>query len=396
MPQTKTAKRILPVIVLSQFAGTSLWFVGNAVLPELRQTLHLSQYAVSLVTSAVMLGFVAGTLIFAFFSLADRFSPVKIFFISSLLGAATNTSVIWLASNSNSLFVLRFATGFFIAGIYPVGMKIAADWFEKGLGKALGFLLGALVLGTAFPHLLKNRSFELPWKSVLYCTSLFALAGGLLMLFFVGDGPYRKKSGGFMWNAFKEIFGSKKWRRAAFGYFGHMWELYAFWGFVPLILELYTKKSGISLNIPLLSFLIIAVGAIGCIVGGFISQRTGSAKVAFFALLISGLCCFLSPFIYHLPAAIFLVVLFAWGFTVVPDSPQFSTLVAQYAPEHLKGTALTIYNSIGFLIATISLIFFDYIFHSRNFLGGKNSFMLLGIGALAGLFPMIKLVKAAK
>src|SRR5258705_10793339 len=214
------SKKVLPVIVLSQFAGTSLWFVGNAVLPELKQSLHLSQYAVSLVTSAVMLGFVTGTLVFAFFSLADRFSPVKLFFVSSLLGALTNSAVAWLAKDAASLFVLRFLTGFFIAGIYPVGMKIAADWYEKGLGKALGFLLGALVLGTAFPHLLKNRDFELPWRSVLYATSLFPVPEGLLILLFVGDGPYRKRSWRFQWNGIGEISSSKKWRQAAFTYFG--------------------------------------------------------------------------------------------------------------------------------------------------------------------------------
>ena len=148
--------------MLSQFAGTSLWFVGNAVLPDLKEALQLNQYAVSLVTSAVMLGFIAGTLVFAFFSLADRFSPVKLFFICSLLGALTNVAVAWLAKDAASLFSLRFITGFFIAGIYPVGMKIAADWYEKGLGKALGYLLGALIIGTAFPHLLRNRDFDLP------------------------------------------------------------------------------------------------------------------------------------------------------------------------------------------------------------------------------------------
>ena len=182
MTEIKTSKKVLPIIVLSQFAGTSLWFVGNAVLPELKESLQLSQYAVSLVTSAVMLGFIAGTLVFAFFSLADRFSPVKLFFISSLLGALTNSAVVWLVTDGNSLFLFRFLTGFFLAGIYPVGMKIAADWYEKGLGKALGFLLGALVLGTAFPHLSKNRDFELPWKSVLYITSGVAVLGGVLML----------------------------------------------------------------------------------------------------------------------------------------------------------------------------------------------------------------------
>ncbi len=378
--------------MLSQFAGTSLWFTGNAVLPELKQALQLSQYAVSLVTSAVMIGFIAGTLVFAFFSLADRFSPVKLFFISSLLGALTNAAVAWLATDAASLFALRFITGFFIAGIYPVGMKIAADWYEKGLGKALGFLLGALVLGTAFPHLLKNRDFELPWKSVLYYTSLFAAIGGVLMLLFVGDGPFRKRSGSFHWNAFATIFQSKKWRQAALGYFGHMWELYTFWGFLPLLLELYSRENNLSLNIPLLSFLVIGSGSISCIAGGYLSGRWGSAKVATLALFISGACCFLSPFIFQLPLLVFLIIVFAWGMTVIPDSPQFSALVAQYAPEHLRGTALTIYNSIGFSISTISLIVTDYVFHSTSFFGGQHTFFLLGLGAFLGLPFMIRLM----
>lgn len=385
---------ILPIIVISQFAGTSLWFVGNAVLPELKAALHLNQYAVSNVTSAVMFGFIAGTLIFAFFSLSDRFSPVKLFFICSLLGAITNSSVAWLAKDAASLYALRFLTGFFIAGIYPVGMKIAADWYEKGLGHALGFLLGALILGTAFPHLLKNRDFELPWKLVLYFTSFFATIGGLLMLIFVGDGPYRKKSGGFQWNAFSNIFNSRKWRQAAIGYFGHMWELYTFWGFLPIILALYAKKHAVDLNISLLSFFIIAIGSIGSVSGGFISRHWGSAKVASLALFISGLCCFLSPFIYNLPQPLFLFFLFLWGLTVSPDSPQFSTLVAQYAPENLKGTALTIYNSIGFSISTISLIVIDRVYNSSGFWGGENSFFLLGFGAILGLPSMLRLIRS--
>jgi len=386
-------KKVLPVIVLSQFAGTSLWFVGNAVLPELKQTLNLSQYAVSLVTSAVMLGFIAGTLVFAFFSLADRFSPVKIFFISSLLGALTNSAVVWFVTDGNTLFVFRFLTGFFIAGIYPVGMKIAADWYEKGLGKALGFLLGALMLGTAFPHLLKNREFDLPWKSVLYITSLIALAGGLMMLLLVGDGPFRKKSGGFRWDAFGKIFSSPKWRQAAIGYFGHMWELYSFWGFVPLMFELYSKKNNQPLDISFLSFLVIAIGSITSVAGGYLSQRIGSARVAALALFISGLCCFISPLSYSLPSFLFIALLLIWGATVSPDSPQFSTLVAQYAPDELRGTALTIYNSIGFAITTISLYVIDRLFHSTGILGGENTFALLGLGAIVGLPSMIRLIR---
>lgn len=379
--------------MLSQFAGTSLWFVGNAVLPELEESLDLSQYAVSLVTSAVMLGFIAGTLVFAFFSLADRFSPVKLFFISSLLGAITNSAVVWLVADGNSLFFFRFLTGFFLAGIYPVGMKIAADWYEKGLGKALGFLLGALVLGTAFPHLLKNRDFDLPWKSVMYVTSVVAVFGGLIMLLYVGDGPYRKRSGSFRWDAIAKIFSSKKWRQSAFGYFGHMWEVYSFWGFVPLMIGVYSQKNGLQLDISFLSFLTISIGAIGCVIGGYLSGKIGSAKVAMWSLLISGLCCFISPFSYSFPVFLFLTLILIWGLTVVPDSPQFSTLVAQYAPEELRGTALTIYNSIGFAITTISLYVIDYIFHSSGFFGGENTFALLGFGALVGLPSTIRLIR---
>jgi len=393
LTQTKTNKNVLLVIVLSQFAGTSLWFVGNAVLPELKQSLGLSQYAVSLVTAAVMLGFIAGTLVFAFFSLADRFSPVKLFFFSSILGALTNSGVVWFVTDGTSLFLFRFLTGFFIAGIYPVGMKIAADWYEKGLGKALGFLLGALMLGTAFPHLLKNRELEMPWKSVLYITSIIASAGGLMMLLSVGDGPFRKKSGGFRWDAFGKIFNSRKWRQAATGYFGHMWELYSFWGFVPLIIELYSKKNNQRLDISFLSFLVIAVGSIGSVAGGYLSQKIGSAKVAAWCLFVSGLCCFLSPFSYALPSFLFTTLLLIWGGTVSPDSPQFSTLVAQYAPEELRGTALTIYNSIGFAITTISLYVIDRIFHSPGFFGGENTFALLGLGALVGLPSTIRLIR---
>ena len=266
-----------------------------------------------------MLGFVAGTLVFAFLSLADRFSPARLFFISCLAGAAFNVGIIWFAKDSISLFVFRFFTGFFIAGIYPVGMKIAADWYEKGLGKALGFLLGALVIGTAFPYLLKNRDFELPWKSVLIYTSLFAIAAGLLMLLFVGDGPFRKKSGRFQWNAFKEIFSSKKWRQSAFGYFGHMWELYTFWGFLPAIIGIYSEKNDLSLNTPLLSFLVIASGGIGCVAGGYLSQKSGSAKVASLALFISGVCCFLSPFFYSLPLWLFLFLLLQVHKSMIPN-----------------------------------------------------------------------------
>ncbi len=388
-----TKKQVLPIIVFSQFTGTSLWFVGNAVLPELKMALGLSQYAVSLVTTAVMLGFVTGTLTVALLSIPDRFSPVKVFFLSSLAGALVNASVAWLARDAFSLFIMRFFVGFFLAGIYPVGMKIAGDWFDAKLGRAMGFLLGALILGTAFPHLLRNQDFRLPWRTVLYTTSVLAVLGGLLMLAKVGDGPYRKKSGAFQWSAIPQIFSSKPWRQAASGYFGHMWELYTFWGFVPVMLGYYASARQVPLNVPLLSFGIIAIGVISSIAGGFAAQRIGSDKVATACLAASGLLALSSPVWYSLPPVAFLSLLFAWGFFVNPDSPQFSTLVSFLSPPELRGTALAIYNAIGFSIATCSLLVFDRLFHLQGPLGGHHAFAWLALGALAGVPPMLSLIR---
>jgi predicted MFS family arabinose efflux permease len=273
-------------------------------------------------------------------------------------------------------------------------MKIASDWYDKGLGRALGYLIGALVLGTAFPHLLKNRDFNLPWESVLYFTSLFALTGGLIMFLFVGDGPFRKASGKFQWTALSQIFNSKKFRQSAFGYFGHMWELYTFWGFVPVMLHLYNQMNDTNLNVPLLSFFIIACGCLSSVAGGYFSQTFGSARVAALALFISGICCVASIMFYTTPPVIFLSLLFVWGLAVVPDSPQFSTLAANYAPQHLRGTALTIYNSIGFLIAIFSLFITDYLYHTSGIFESKNSFIILSLGALLGLPSIIRLIRS--
>ena len=196
--QTEDARpaRVLPVIVLSQFAGTSLWFAGNALLPDLERHLALGHQAVASVTSAVQLGFIAGTLVFALLNLADRFSPRVVFFLSALLAALANTGLLalpHLGSAYEALLALRFATGFFLAGIYPVGMKIAASWYRQGLGNALGLLVGALVLGTALPHLLRGVGGGLPWDTVAITLSMLAATGGGLMLLLVPEGPHLGK-----------------------------------------------------------------------------------------------------------------------------------------------------------------------------------------------------------
>lgn len=352
-------KRILPIIVFSQFCCTSLWFAGNGVMNDLLETYGLDISALGHLTSAVQLGFISGTLLFAVLGLADRIKPSRLFFVCAVLGAIFNLNVIREHNTYYSLFLWRFLTGFSLAGIYPVGMKIAADYFHKGLGKSLGYLVGALVLGTAFPHLLRTLTGNegLPWRLVIMTTSWLAVIGGLLILFLVPPGPYRRSGSRTNFKAFYKVFSIKEFRAAAFGYFGHMWELYTFWAFVPVVLASWSLfHPGVDLNTPLLSFLIIGVGGLACVLGGYISQVKGTKRTATTALLLSGICCLLSPLIFLQDSAALLVgFLIFWGLTVVADSPLFSTLVATNAPAENRGTALTIVNSIGFAITILSL-----------------------------------------
>ncbi len=379
--------------MLSQFAGTSLWFVGNAILPDIQQQLDLGSSALGNITSVVQFGFIAGTLVFALLSVADRFSPSKVFFASSLIAAIANLCIAWLVKEAWSLMLFRFITGFFLAGIYPVGMKIASDWYEKGLGKALGWLVGALVLGTAFPHLLKGSSWQFSWQKIILFTSLFASLGGLLILLFVKDGPYRQQGQQFHPRTIHHIFRSKDFRAAAFGYFGHMWELYTFWAFVPVMLLINSNSTHAGVNVPLWSFLIIGAGSLSCIGGGYLSQKSGSASVAFYSLLISGLCCLLSSLLLETMVPVFLFYMLTWGIAVIADSPQFSALVAQTAPPESKGTALTFVTSIGFAITIVSLQVLDYLFNHFSVSGKTKVFIFLGIGPLIGLFSLYRLIK---
>jgi MFS family permease len=280
--------------------------------------------------------------------------------------------------------------GFFLAGIYPVGMKIASGWYRQGLGKALGFLVGALVLGTALPHLLKGSGHHVPWETVIVAVSLISASGGGLMYVFVPDGPHLFKGTSFNGKALKLIFERRDLRAAAFGYFGHMWELYTLWAFVPMFLITYTTHHpAVKLNIPLWAFTIIAVGSLGCIGGGIIAGKFGSAKVAFVQLLCSGICCLLSGLIFQASPLLFLSFLLFWGIVVVGDSPQFSTLVAYTAPKELVGSALTIVNCIGFFITIISIQLMTSLL---PIIPSDYIFLFLAIGPLIGLGSLRSLV----
>lgn len=378
-------RRVLPLIVLSQFAGTSLWFAVNAVMPDLQAAWGLPATAVGTLTSAVQLGFVAGTLVFALLMVADRFSPSRVFMVCALLGALANAATLWTAGSFSLLLGLRFAVGFLLAGIYPVGMKIAASWYRQGLGAAMGVLIGALVLGTALPHGLRALVGEgadglLPsWQGVVLGVSLLAAAGGLATGLLVPDSPWLQRGARITPAALRLVWHDRRLRASVFGYFGHMWELYTFFVLVPLIVGLRLAGSAQSAA----SFFIIGAGFIGCVGGGLLVRRWGSARVAQLQLGISGACCLLAPVMLLAPDALFLAWLLLWGLTVSGDSPQFSTLTAQNAPPGVVGSVLTFVNCIGFAISVLSIeLFVAALPHvSLAWL-----LPLLGLGPLAGLW----------
>ncbi|MEL7122196.1 MAG: MFS transporter [Bacteroidota bacterium] len=386
----KGPKHILATIVISQFCCTSLWFAGNAVMSELVANFKLAESALGHLTSAVQFGFISGTLTFALLTVADRFSPSKVFFACAVIAAFFNLGMIWPGNSMQSLLLLRFFTGFMLAGIYPVGMKIATDYYNEGLGRSLGFLVGALVVGTAFPHLLKNLTQYFSWQSVVISTSSLSIFGGTIMLLMVPDGPYRKRSQSLDISAFFNVFKNRKFRSAAFGYFGHMWELYAFWAFVPIMLKTYNDLHGTSVNIPILSFLIIGLGGFACVIGGYLSYIAGTQRTAFTALLFSGICCLLSPLLFtvELPY-LFVGFLFFWGLVVIADSPLFSTLVAQNAEAEIKGTALTIVNCIGFALTIFSIQLITLLYTTMDV---TMIYLFLAIGPLFGLIAISRKV----
>jgi len=380
-------KYILPVIVVAQFCCTSLWFAGNGIMQQLIETYGLVTSAVGHLTSAVQFGFIVGTLLFAILTIADRFSPSKVFFFCALLGAGVNLGILFEENTFTSLIVIRFLIGFFLAGIYPVGMKIASDYFDKGLGKSLGFLVGALVLGTAIPHFLKGSGIIPNWEMVIYCTSGLAALGGILIAALVADGPHRSAGKQFDLTAFVLVFKKMKFRQAAFGYFGHMWELYSFWTFVPIILLTYNKlHPHAGFNISILSFFIIAIGALSCFASGYIAEKIGPKKTASMALQLSCICCLISPFAFtQLGSTSFLFFLLFWGTVVIADSPMFSTLVAQNADPEIKGTALTIVNCIGFFLTIISILTLTYFYEA---LDSHYIYSILAIGPIIGILSL--------
>ena len=393
MTQAHVPRHILPILVLAQFFGTSPWFAVNAVMPDLQRELGWANAAVGALTSSLQLGFIVGTLVFALLAIADRFSARRVFLLCAVTGGACTVGAWAMVRNYEALMAWRFATGFFLAGIYPVGMKIAAQWYTKGLGGALGLLLGALVLGSASAHALRAMGDALPWPALMLGVAALSAMSGLLLYFATGDPPQATaRVSTLQWSALTTLWTDARVKASVLGYFGHMWELYTMWVMVPLILA--TRLQGTALSWT--AFAVLGAGAMGCAVGGWIAQRWGSARVAGVQLSISGLCCLATPFMLNASDGLFYAWLLVWGITVAGDSPQFSTLTARNAPPQAVGSVLTLTNSIGFAISIVSILLFVSLSETVA-LGSLLPWLAIGpaLGLLA-LRPLVRLERLGR
>jgi MFS family permease len=380
--------RALALLSFAELLGMSLWFSAAAVVPALRVEWNLSDASVSWLTIAVQLGFVCGTLMSAFLNLPDILSVRYLVGGSAFAGALTNAAFGIYAHDAQTAIVFRFLTGMCLAGVYPPGMKIMASWFQRGRGMALGVLVGALTMGKASPYLV-NGIGSSNWRQNILFISLLAVAGGLVVLIFVEVGPYAGAAAKFDWRQALGVFSNRGVRLANFGYFGHMWELYAMWAWVPVMIRASFQLSQTTSSLAeFASFLVIGCGAAGCVAGGLLADRVGRTVVTSWAMAISGTCCLLIGFLFGSSPFLLLFVAAIWGATVIADSAQFSACVTELGDPQYLGTALTMQTCIGFLLTTVSIQLIPYMVST---VGWRYAFAVLAPGPLLGVLAMLRL-----
>jgi MFS family permease len=377
-------RRALALLAVALVLSMTTWFSATAVVPQLREDWGLSDAAAAWLTIAVQLGFVAGALVSSVFNVADVLSARAVV-LAGAGGAAAANGLLMVVGSATAAIPLRLATGFFLAGVYPPALKLMSTWFQRGRGTALGILVGALTLGSAGPHLV-NGLGGLDWRTVIAATSALTLAGGILAFAVVREGPYSFPRATFDPRQARLVFANRGVRLASLGYFGHMWELYAMWAWFLVFFSEAVADGGSGPAYA--TFAVIGVGALGCWAGGVLGDRIGRPETTAGMMAASGACAVLIGLLLDAPAWLVLLVGLVWGFTVVADSAQFSTLVTEHADQAYVGTALTMQLAVGFTlsVATIWLlpVFVDAV-------GWRWAFAFLAPGPALGVVSMLRL-----
>jgi MFS family permease len=389
---------MLALLASAELLGMSLWFAASAVAPELAAERGLDPARAGWITAIVQLGFVAGTAVAAILNLADLIPARRLFAGSALLASASNAALLAVPGASGVLLA-RFATGFFLAGVYPPGMKMIATWFRARRGLAIGALVGAITVGKALPYLI----LALPWGGLapaLLTVSAGAALAGLLVLVGYREGPYPFPARPFSWGLVAEVFRERRFRLATGGYLGHMFELYSFWTWIPVFLAASaaerSARTGLLIDpaaVSLVAFGTIAVGSLGCIWGGLVADRAGRERLVTWALAASGACALLIGALFGAPLPAVAVLAWIWGFFVIADSAQFSALVTEAVPPHAVGTALTVQTSLGFLLTMVSIQLIPPLVEQA---GWPWAFPLLALGPAFGIAAIRRLARRSR
>lgn len=385
------ASRVAPcgrqraLIALVQVLTLATWFSASAVVPSLQIEWGISLGTAVWLTASTQLGFVAGAVISAALNLADRWSPPLLLAASAAGAALSTVAVATVASGVATAVPLRFLTGVFLAGVYPVGMKLMASWTREHRGLWFGILIGALTLGSALPHLI--GTLTLPWRGVLLAAAALAATGAVISVLALRAGPYLARSTARLNPAYAlQMFRERGPRLVNLGYFGHMWELYALWTWFPTFLVMTGAVSG---AVGVGVFLSMGVGGVaGCLLGGWAADRFGRRVTAGIALVVSGLCCLLSPLLPALGPVAALAVATVWGAAVIADSGVFSTMLSERVDPQYAGTALTTQTAIGFAITIVTIQIVPLI---AQVVGWNAALLVLALGPIAGVVSLARL-----
>jgi MFS family permease len=381
--------RILALLAAAELLGMSIWFAGSAVGPQLQAAWGLTGAQVGWLTTAVQLGFVAGTATIAILNLADIVPSRALFAASAVLGAGANAGLL-AADGFAFAVVTRFLCGVCLAGVYPPAMKMIATWFRARRGLAVGTIVGALTVGKATPYLV--HAFPNAGTSAIVITgSVSALLAAAMVWVGYRDGPYPFPARPFSWSLVGTVVRERRWRLATGGYLGHMFELYSYWTWIPafLVASAVAGSSGSAGGVSLLAFGTIAVGGLGCLWGGLVADRVGRERLVIVAMAASGTCALLIGFLFGASWWLLAPVALAWGFFVIADSAQFSVLVTESVPSHAVGTALMLQTSIGFLLTTLTIQLVPLVVET---LGWAWAFPLLAVGPAAGIAAIRRLL----